>query len=365
MKEFQVFNFTFLIPLIFISIIYLAPKPSETVFYRKLCHCILPFYPFLPLHLVLFALVFFALLLVHCVVSVSDFWNDGEYPRYAYLSLQCLVLAPLFGMRNSPLVYLGIQFDHMLPLHILYSTTAILLAGIHSFLYLKEWLDGEVLYDYLFGDEVMSAVPVFGLAGIALFALNYLAALPIVRRLFFRLFKLVHVVVYPVILICLGLHTPVCLPYLLPAFVFWSISTLSTGLDLATPCQTVQTYGKPSDSSLQLVVTSQLGRDLRLPKPGQYYLLYHPRYGSHPISVITHTLCSDENRTLVLDEDADDEDQEERLVLEFEVDGTTKFAAKVAEHGVQSISGPLGNAFDCFLDAKGTKLCVGGGIGIT
>jgi len=124
---------------------------------------------------------------------------------FAYVIVISLTMSIIPVTRYSVLLYIfGVSFERAAKYHIFLTRMTILAATIHGILMTVDYAQGNMLLDLLSVDS--GSFKLFGI--IAYFSMIILAtfSLDIVRRKLWELFKIIHMVFVPIVLIMVSLH---------------------------------------------------------------------------------------------------------------------------------------------------------------
>ncbi|WBW71652.1 ferric reductase transmembrane component [Schizosaccharomyces osmophilus] len=136
--------------------------------------------------------------------------------RLGFLSTAVFTLSFLFSMKNNPFaLMLFSSHEKMNYIHRLLSQFAILLGIIHGFTRLA--LDAEK------GLSLINRVYNTGYAILAITVLLFISVLPCFRRRFYEWFFLIHHVCSIAFIICIYMHHPRCIPYMIAASAFYAL----------------------------------------------------------------------------------------------------------------------------------------------
>lgn len=136
--------------------------------------------------------------------------DDSGYPRFGFMALGCFAILLLLPLKNSLLdVMLGFSFHQAMIWHRAIGYMLCVLVAVHGGLYLRLWFAADFVTAIM---QTMTMVW-YGVGFAIVLAVLLSTSLPPVRRHLYPLFKTVHLLSLPCLIILVNLHTPKAIPY--------------------------------------------------------------------------------------------------------------------------------------------------------
>ncbi|KAJ5093121.1 hypothetical protein N7456_008982, partial [Penicillium angulare] len=148
-------------------------------------------------------LIFWGINVVLILTNVDLSELEGIAKRMGWIAVANFVLLVFLALRNTPLAPLsGQSYEKLRPLHKVAGYTCIVSAVLHGILFLKEAADAKILFYFSETEDLVGAIAgllmvIIGLSTIGCFARKY-----------YEVFYIMHVVLFMVILILVGMHRP-------------------------------------------------------------------------------------------------------------------------------------------------------------
>ncbi|KAJ5267628.1 hypothetical protein N7478_010436 [Penicillium angulare] len=148
-------------------------------------------------------LIFWGINLILILTNVDLSELEGIAKRMGWITIANFTLLVFLALRSTPLAPLsGQSYEKLRPLHKVAGYTCIVSAVLHGILFLKEAADAKILFYFSEKEDLVGAIAgllmvIIGISTIGWFARNY-----------YEIFYIMHVVLFMVILILVGMHRP-------------------------------------------------------------------------------------------------------------------------------------------------------------
>ncbi|KAJ3186267.1 hypothetical protein HDU85_007707 [Gaertneriomyces sp. JEL0708] len=255
---------------------------APTVWLHKLTYFNLPFYPYYPMRIIVFLVLYVALTVLFAWQNVS-LESDAGYMWYGYMALVNMSVAVLFALRNSPANWLSLPFERTIDLHRIFGLAAVAFGWVHGGLFLSGWIRDDAV-EFQFEKRPRLR---YGPAIASILAFMFLTSVPPIRRRMWELFLAIHLVGFLAAYILINFHSPSALQFTLPPLILWAIDGFIRNVGpYVRPAKMVSTSA-PTPEMTKLTVHH---RSLfRRHAAGQYVMINVPKAGGamewHPASI--------------------------------------------------------------------------------
>ncbi|EIW68440.1 hypothetical protein TREMEDRAFT_74287 [Tremella mesenterica DSM 1558] len=313
------------------------------------------------------AILLYLVVLLLCMVYRSDVGGTmkgkgygNDFARTGLLGAAQIPLVFLLGCKNSPLgLVLGRGYEKLKVFHKVVGRTAFLCATLHVGFFLHKWAKANAL-----GKELSQKFILFGLLGWLAQILIVISSLPWVRKHWFGVFEVSHMIGMIGLLVGLGFHVDQAKPYCIAGA---SIYLTSLFVSLIKTRYTIATFVPHPQSGFTHINIPSIGSGWRA---GQHVriripsLPYPHNLESHPFSIASapHTdgleliiKALPGGWTAHLLQAAFGEDQRFSLVDGYD---TARTAPVIIE-------GPYGGYGNTLLESYTSLLLISGGSGIS
>ncbi|KAI8843023.1 ferric reductase like transmembrane component-domain-containing protein [Chytridium lagenaria] len=184
-------------------------------------------------------LLLFTILLIFLGGIDTSVERDTGYTRIGFLGLTCISLSvALAAGRNSILdMVFGIPFESALIWHRWIGTSGIALIAMHGGLYLKSWSH----YGKFHEKNMINRPHIFnGLIAFILLCLLFLLSLPIIRRRLFAFFYISHLILFPLILVFVFLHTNHAFGFTIAPLCFYGLDRMVRFIRARRPARIIE-----------------------------------------------------------------------------------------------------------------------------
>ncbi|CAG7972845.1 unnamed protein product [Penicillium salamii] len=225
---------------------------------------------------------------VNLILTLTNMEYELKYAakRLGWISVANFVLLVFLALRNTPLAPLsGNSYEKLRPLHKTAGYTCIVTSVIHGITYVASWAQTGNLYKFNELEYFAGAI-----AGLAMIVIGLSTITWVVRRSY-EAFYFIHLALFLLIIIMIGLHRPKISKQSVVIIIFtacmWGLDRL---VRLAKICWNLYGNHAVITTVPDGAVRVKLNRNLNC-KPGSHAFLWIPSlrlFESHPFTLISN-----------------------------------------------------------------------------